>query len=58
LHVKLPDLHLDENTREVAKVEMGLIATISALVLSLFARIRQRRARPAGKAGERRIRSV
>jgi hypothetical protein len=36
LHVKLPDRHLDSDSRDVVKLVMGLIATISALVLSLL----------------------
>jgi len=34
LHIKLPDHHLDPDSRDVVKLVMGLIATISALVLS------------------------
>jgi len=36
LHIKLPDHHLDPDSRDVVKLVMGLIATISALVLSLL----------------------
>src|ERR1700757_1297979 len=36
LHVKLPDNHLDSDSRDVVKLVMGLIATMSALVLSLL----------------------
>ena len=36
LHVKLPDHHLDRDSRDVVKLVMGLIATMSALVLSLL----------------------
>ena len=36
LHVKLPDNHLDQDSRDVVKLVMGLIATMSALVLSLL----------------------
>jgi hypothetical protein len=36
LHVKLPDHHLDTDSRDVVKLVMGLIATMSALVLSLL----------------------
>jgi len=36
LHVKLPDRHLDQDSRDVVKLVMGLIATMSALVLSLL----------------------
>jgi hypothetical protein len=36
LHVKLPDHHLDQDSRDVVKLVMGLIATMSALVLSLL----------------------
>ena len=36
LHIKLPDNHLDSNSRDVVKLVMGLIATMSALVLSLL----------------------
>jgi hypothetical protein len=36
LHVKLPDRHLDTDSRDVVKLVMGLIATMSALVLSLL----------------------
>ena len=36
LHIKLPDHHLDANSRDVVKLVMGLIATMSALVLSLL----------------------
>jgi hypothetical protein len=36
LHVKLPDHHLDADSRDVVKLVMGLIATMSALVLSLL----------------------
>ena len=34
LHVKLPDRHLDQDSRDVVKLVMGLIAPMSALVLS------------------------
>ena len=36
LHVILPDRHLDADSRDVVKLVMGLIATMSALVLSLL----------------------
>jgi hypothetical protein len=36
LHSKLPDNHLDSDSRDVVKLVMGLIATMSALVLSLL----------------------
>jgi hypothetical protein len=36
LNFKLPDDHLDAGSRDVVKLVMGLIATISALVLSLL----------------------
>jgi len=36
LYVKLPDHHLDTDSRDVVKLVMGLIATMSALVLSLL----------------------
>src|SRR5215472_10386220 len=36
LHVKLPDHHLDSDSRDVVKLVMGLIATMAALVLSLL----------------------
>ena len=36
LHVKLPDHHLDADSRDVVKLVMGLIATMAALVLSLL----------------------
>jgi hypothetical protein len=36
LNVKLPDRHLDANSKDVVKLVMGLIATMSALVLSLL----------------------
>jgi hypothetical protein len=36
LHVKLPDRHLDPNSKDVVKLVMGLVATMSALVLSLL----------------------
>jgi hypothetical protein len=36
LHVELPDRHLDTDSRDVVKLVMGLIATMSALVLSLL----------------------
>ena len=36
LHVKLPDRHLDGDSRDVVKLVMGLIATMAALVLSLL----------------------
>jgi hypothetical protein len=36
LNIKLPDRHLDPNSRDVVKLVMGLIATMSALVLSLL----------------------
>ena len=36
LHVKLPDHHLDGDSRDVVKLVMGLIATMAALVLSLL----------------------
>jgi hypothetical protein len=34
LHVKLPDHHLDGDSRDVVKLVMGLIATMAALVLA------------------------
>jgi hypothetical protein len=36
LHVKLPDHHLDAESRDVVKLVMALIATMAALVLSLL----------------------
>jgi hypothetical protein len=36
LRIKLPDRHLDSNSKDVVKLVMGLIATMSALVLSLL----------------------
>ena len=36
LHVKLPDRHLDPDSRDVVKLVMSLIATVAALVLSLL----------------------
>jgi hypothetical protein len=36
LHAKLPERHLDADSRDVVKLVMGLIATMSALVLSLL----------------------
>jgi hypothetical protein len=36
LHVKLPDNHLDSDSRDVVKLVMALIASVSALVLSLL----------------------
>lgn len=36
LHVKLPNHHLDADSRDVVKLVMGLVATIAALVLSLL----------------------
>ncbi len=36
LHVKLPDTHLDADSKDVVKLVMGLIATIAALVLGLL----------------------
>src|SRR5271165_2345735 len=36
LHVKLPDRHLDADSRDVVKLVMGLIATMAALVLGLL----------------------
>jgi len=36
LHVKLPDHHLDADSKDVVKLVMGLIATMAALVLSLL----------------------
>lgn len=36
LHVKLPNNHLDSDSRDVMKLVMGLIATMAALVLSLL----------------------
>ena len=36
LHVKLPDHHLDADSQDMVKLVMGLIATMSALVLSLL----------------------
>jgi hypothetical protein len=36
LHVKLPDNHFDTDSKDVVKSVMGIIATMSALVLSLL----------------------
>jgi hypothetical protein len=36
LHVKLPDHHLDGDSKDVMKLVMGLIATMAALVLGLL----------------------
>ena len=36
VHVKLPDRHWDSDSRDLVKLVMGLIATMSALVLSLL----------------------
>src|SRR3982751_6391569 len=36
LHVKLPDHHLDGDSKDVVKLVMGLIATMAALVLGLL----------------------
>jgi len=36
IHAKLPDSHLDAESRDIVKLVMGLIATMSALVLSLL----------------------
>ncbi len=36
LHLKLPDHHLNDESREVEKLVMGLIATLAALVLGLL----------------------
>ncbi|MGC2200088.1 MAG: hypothetical protein WA633_08085 [Stellaceae bacterium] len=36
VHIKLPDHHLDTDSRDVVKLVVGLIATMSALVLSLL----------------------
>ena len=36
LHARLPEHHLDPESRDVVKLVMGLIATIAALVLSLL----------------------
>jgi len=36
VHSKLPDSHLDAESRDIVKLVMGLIATMSALVLSLL----------------------
>jgi hypothetical protein len=36
LHSRLPDSHLDAESRDIVKLVMGLIATMSALVLSLL----------------------
>jgi len=36
LHARLPDHHLDANSRDVIKLVMGLIATVAALVLGLL----------------------
>jgi len=36
LHARLPEHHLDAESREVVKLVMGLIATMAALVLSLL----------------------
>jgi hypothetical protein len=36
LHVKLPDRHLDADSRDVIKLVMGLIGTMAALILGLL----------------------
>ena len=36
LHARLPDHHLDDNSKDVIKLVMGLIATVAALVLGLL----------------------
>jgi hypothetical protein len=36
LHVKLPDSHLDGDSRDVMKLVMGLIGTMAVLVLGLL----------------------
>jgi len=36
LHVKLPDHHLDGNSKDVVKLVIGLVATMAALVLGLL----------------------
>jgi hypothetical protein len=36
LHARLPEHHLDEKSTDVLKIVMGLVATVSALVLSLL----------------------
>jgi hypothetical protein len=36
LHVRLPEHHRNDNSKEVIKLVMGLIATVSALVLGLL----------------------
>ncbi|MBV8589615.1 MAG: hypothetical protein JO212_06065 [Acetobacteraceae bacterium] len=36
LHAKLPEHHLDSDSKDVVKLVMGLIATMAALVLSLL----------------------
>ena len=36
LHARLPDSHLDADSKDVIKLVMGLIATVSALVLGLL----------------------
>ena len=36
LHDRLPERHWDDNTRDVVKTVMGLVATVSALVLGLL----------------------
>lgn len=36
LHIKLPDHHLDGDSKDVVKLVMGLIATMAALVLGLL----------------------
>jgi hypothetical protein len=36
LHVKLPDSHLDADSRDVIKLVMGLIGTMAALILGLL----------------------
>jgi len=36
LHARLPEHHLDANSRDVIKLVMGLIATVAALVLGLL----------------------
>jgi hypothetical protein len=36
LYLRLPDHHLDSNSKDTVRLVMGLIATIAALVLSLL----------------------
>jgi hypothetical protein len=36
LHIRLPDHHLNTESRDVVKLVMSLVATMAALVLSLL----------------------